>query len=115
MKYFRNKHLPATWYKAAGGNPLPSDGIPREIVFGLTLTILEYWCKYYAKIIRMKLITNNISKIINDPRITNIAIQLLSRLDPIAAAFDRAQRDGSTQYGFNIRGSCNMAPPRKGL
>ncbi|CAH2090930.1 unnamed protein product [Euphydryas editha] len=98
VKYFRNKHLPAAWYKGAKGKKLVMPiGVRwnsiRDTVrsFVENRGILVQICQNHRDAI-----DRDIYRIVNDIQIANNSLDLLARLDPIAKALDRSQRDGTT-------------------
>lgn len=98
VKYFRNKHLPASLYKAAGGKKLV---MPIAVRWNTTRDCIRSYLANRGILVQMcqnnkSNFDINIIQIVNDAQITSNAILLLSRLDPIARALDRAQRDGTT-------------------
>lgn len=98
VKYFRNKHLPAAWYKEAKGKKLIMPIVVRWNSFRDTIRsfvenrgILVQICQNHREEIE-----SDIYRIVNDIQIANNSLDLLARLDPITKALDRSQRDGTT-------------------
>lgn len=98
VKYFRNKHLPASWYKASKGNKLV---MPIAVRWNTTRDCIRSYLTNRGKLVQIcqnykDQMDKEVYRIVNDAEIANSAMALLSRLDPIAKALDRAQRDGTT-------------------
>lgn len=98
IKYFRNRHLPSAWYKAAKGKKLI---VPHEVRWN-TVTdsirsyldnrgILVQVCQDYAAQIDAE-----IFEAVNDINLMKNAVDFITRTKPISIALDRIQRDSTT-------------------
>lgn len=98
IKYFRNKHLPAAWYKEAKGNKLI---MPQEVRWNTVTDSLKSYLDNRGILVQVcqdhkENIDKDVFRIVNDIHITNNAKDFLQRMNPVAIALDRMQRDGST-------------------
>lgn len=87
IKYFRNKHVPSGLYRQAGGKRLV---MPLEIRWSTMNNALKSFLD------NKEVIETDIIKIVNDAQVAINATDLVSRLEPIAIALDRVQRDYTT-------------------
>lgn len=95
VKYFRNHHLPAAWYKAAGGKKLV---VPQEVRWNTLADCLQSYLDNWSTIIKVcddhrDNIDSKISKKVQDISIKRNAEDYLKRMKPIAVALDKVQSD----------------------
>lgn len=98
IKYFRNKHVPSGLYRDAGGKKLV---MPLEIRWSTMNNALKSFLDNRGVLVQLcqdhkDAIESDIIKIVNDAQIAINANDLIARLDPIAIALDRVQRDYTT-------------------
>lgn len=98
IKYFRNTHLPAAWYKEAKGKRLIT---PQQVRWNTATDAVESYLENRGILVQVcqdkkELIDPNIFRIVNDINITVNAKDFLRRMKPIAVSLDRMQRDGTT-------------------
>ena len=94
-KYFRNHHLPNSWYKQAGGKALP---IPCEVRWNSVNDCLQAYVNNWATLVKVvethrEEIDSNICNQVLDITLKHKAMEYLSRMKPIAIALDKLQRD----------------------
>ena len=97
VKYFRNTHLPAARYKAAGGKSLV---IPHEIRWNTLTDCLDSYISNWPILVKVceeyrHEINGNISNKVKNYSIKRNAEDLLVRLKPISIALDQIQRDNT--------------------
>jgi len=93
-KYFRNKQLPAAWYKDAGGSMLV---LPQEVRWNTLKDTLASFLKTRGILVQVYQdhkddIDKNIFQTVNDVNIAVNASDYMQRMNPIAIALDKAQR-----------------------
>lgn len=98
IKHFRNKHIPSALYKSANGKKLL---MPQEIRWNTMNDSLQSYLDSRGILVQIcqdnqSQIDKDIIKIINDNHVTTNAVELLSRLKPIAVALDRMQQTSTT-------------------
>lgn len=97
-KYFRSKHLPAAWYKSAGGKKIP---LPLEVRWNSITDCLQEYINNWAKLLiiceeHSDEIDNDIIKLIKDDYLKKSTVEYLKRMRPIAMSLDRMQRANCT-------------------
>lgn len=98
IKYFRNTHLPAAWYKQAKGKRLIT---PQQVRWNTASDAIESYLENRGILVQLcqdkkEFIDKDIFRIVNDINITINAKDFLQRMKPIAVSLDRMQRDGAT-------------------
>lgn len=98
IKYFRNTHLPAAWYKSMKGTKLV---LPCEVRWNTMSKAIESFLKNRGILVQIcqdhkSEIDKNIATIVNNANLVMNAQDYSSRMRPIAVALDRMQRDKTT-------------------
>ena len=98
IKYFRNKHLPAAFYKEMKGKKLV---MPQEVRWNTMGDAIKSYLDNRGILVQLcqdhdEVIDKDIIKIINDTHIIKNAMDIMNRLNPISIALDRMQRDQTT-------------------
>lgn len=98
VKHFRNVHLPAAWYKEAGGKKLP---LPLEVRWNSVADTLKAYVANWHILLSVcedhrKSIDKDISNKISDMNLKRNCEDYLARLLPISIALDKMQRETCT-------------------
>ena len=91
MKYFRNSHLPAAWYKSTGAKKLV---LPQEVRWNTLADSLQCYLDNWAIILKVceehrENIDGMVAKKVRDINSKRNAEDYLRRMKPIALALDR--------------------------
>lgn len=97
IKYFRNKQLPAAWYKNAGGTMLV---LPQEVRWNTLSDSIRAYLKNRGILVQVcqdhkSEIDAAIFKIVNDVSVANNAQDYLDIMLPIAVALDKVQKSNT--------------------
>jgi len=97
-KYFRNRHLPAAWFKAAGGSKLT---LPIDVRWNTVCDAIQSFLKNRGILVQIcqdhkDSIDRTISNLVNDAAFAAKAKTYMELMMPISVALDRAQRSGTT-------------------
>ena len=95
VKYFRNSHLPAAWYKSTGGRKLV---LPQEVRWNTLADSLQCYLDNWAMILKAceehrDNIDGMIAKKVRDINVKRNAEDYLRRMKPIAVALDKVQSE----------------------
>ena len=95
VKYFRNSHLPAAWYKSTGGKKLV---LPQEVRWNTLADSLQCYLDNWTMILKVceehrDHIDGKIAKKVRDINIKRNEEDYLRRMKPIAVALDKVQSD----------------------
>ena len=95
VKYFRNTHLPAAWYKVAGGKKLV---LPLDVRWNTLADCLQSYLDNWATILKVceehrDSIDVIVARKVQDLSIKRNAENYLKRMKPIAIALDKVQSD----------------------
>jgi hypothetical protein len=98
VKYFRNKQLPAAWYKNCGGTKLV---MPQEVRWNTVHDCIQSFLRNRGVLVQDVQDHNadidpNIADAVNDVILVQLANQYLSIIKPIAIALDRMQSKDAT-------------------
>ena len=94
-KYFRNVHLPAAWYKAAGGKRLV---LPQDVRWNTLADCLQSYLDNWPILLKVceehrGSIDSTVVRKVQNIGIKRNADDYLQRLKPISVALDKVQRD----------------------
>ena len=94
-KYFRNIHLPAAWYKAAGGTNLT---LPIDVRWNSVTDCLESYLKNWFILLKVceehcDTIDKGVAETISNIAIKRNAEDYLACMKPISVAVDQAQAE----------------------
>ena len=95
VKYFRNTHLPAAWYKVAGGKKLV---LPLDVRWNTLADCLQSYLDNWATILKVceehrDSIDVIVARKVQDLSIKRNAENYLKRMKPIAISLDKVQSD----------------------
>ena len=95
VKYFRNVHLPAAWYKAAGGKRLV---LPQDVRWNTLADCLQSYLDNWPILLKVceehrGSIDSTVARKVQNIGIKRNAEDYLQRLKPISVALDKVQRD----------------------
>lgn len=95
VKYFRNVHLPAAWYKAAGGKCLV---LPQDVRWNTLADCLQSYLDNWPTLLKVceehrGNIDSTVASKVQNISIKRNAEDYLKRLKPISVALDKVQRD----------------------
>lgn len=95
MKYFRNNHLPAAWYKSAGGKML---SLPQEVRWNTLADCLQSYMSNWSVLLKVceehrNEVDGTIADNVRNLGIKRNAEDYLTRMKPIAVALDKVQRN----------------------
>lgn len=95
VRYFRNHHLPAAWYKQAGGNALV---LPQDVRWNTLADCIEKYLQNWPILLQIceehrNDIQESIYNKVQNIQMKRCAEHYLSLLKPIAVALDVVQRD----------------------
>ena len=95
VKYFRNTHLPAAWYRATGGKCLV---MPQDVRWNTLSDCLRSYLDNWTTLLKVceehrGAIDSTVASKVQNISIKRNAEDYLQRLKPIAVALDRVQRD----------------------
>ena len=95
VKYFRNTHLPAVWYKVSGGQNLV---LPLEVRWNTLADCLHSYLDNWATILKVcdehrDSIDAIVARKVQDLSIKRNAEDYLKCMKPIAIALDKVQSD----------------------
>lgn len=98
MKYFRNNHFALAEYRKEGGHSLV---LPQETRWNTMCDSLKSYISNWSIMMKICETHRQVLDSVVHQKVTNVGLKrsaedLLSRLEPIAEALDRVQRDGSS-------------------
>ena len=98
VKYFRNRQLPAAWYKQCGGMKLV---LPQEVRWNTLCDSIESFLRNRGALVQVTQdhkneIDSDIVDIVNDSGLVCSAKEYVAVMKPIAVALDRCQRNDTT-------------------
>jgi len=97
-KYFRNRHLPAAWFKHAGGSKLT---LPIDVRWNTVCDSIQTFLKNRGILVQIcqdhkDSIDTTIASLVNDAAFAAKAKSYMDLMMPIAVALDWAQRAGTS-------------------